>query len=197
MMKSNLVVLILTSIVWGAAGTALPGAGSTPVGEMTRETPVLRPQVAAGAQSAVSTAPAPEAPEWAELFGDASLPVVWQSAQASTERIAAALAVQRMDGVADWAETIHLAAHALMDQVRLPDPERQKRLAAALRQAAMLADEVLDGAQHEEAARAAAAFKRLSSALTLARHGLPKDITAAPAGQPRFAKASAHGDHDH
>jgi hypothetical protein len=195
MMKSNLMVLALAGVVWGAAGTVLAGAGVTPAGEIARETPVPRSQVAAAGPSA--DAPAPDAPEWAELFGDASLPVVWQSAQASTERIAAALAAQRMDGVADWAETIHLAAHALMDQVRLPDAERQKRLSAALRQAAMLADEVLDAAQHEEATRAAAAFKRLSSALTLAQHGLPKDITASPAGEPRFAKASAHGDHDH
>lgn len=138
-----------------------------------------------------------ETPEWAELFGDASLPVVWQSITASTEKITAAVATQKSDGVADWAETIHLAAHALIDQVELPDAGRKKRLDAALEQAAKLADEVLDAAQHEAIDQLAAAFKRLQSALLLTQSRLPRDITAAPPESARFAKAGKHGNHSH
>lgn len=136
-------------------------------------------------------------PEWAALFGDASLPVVWQSATAAADRINAALAAKKMDGVADWAETIHLAAHALSDQVKLPNAEAKKRLDAALSQAAKIADEVLDGAQHNETAKTAAAFKRLQAALTLAKTRLPKEITEAAPQTPRFASARKHDDHDH
>jgi hypothetical protein len=135
--------------------------------------------------------------EWAELFGDASLPVVWQSATASAEKIKAALAVRQADGVADWAETIHLAAHALIDRVTLPDAGRKKRLDAALEQAARLADEVLDGAQPNELDRAAAAFQRLQSALVLAQSRLPQENTAAAPATPRIAQAGKHGDHPH
>ena len=131
-------------------------------------------------------------PEWAELFGDASLPAVWQSTTASIENISTALAAKKMDGVADWAETIHLASHALLDQVKLPDAERQKRLDGALKQAAKLADEVLDGANHHEPDQTAAAFKRLQAAITLAKARLPKEITEAAAAAPRFAKALKH-----
>ncbi|MGH7960001.1 MAG: hypothetical protein ACREH8_23705, partial [Opitutaceae bacterium] len=67
-----------------------------------------------------------DAPEWAGLFGGASLPVVWQSASAANEKIAAAVAAKKLDGVADWAETIHLASHALEDQVKITDAERAK-----------------------------------------------------------------------
>lgn len=136
-------------------------------------------------------------PEWAALFGDAALPVVWQSATAAADKINAALAGEKMDGVTDWAETIHLAAHALSDQVKLPNPEAKKRLDAALSQAAKIADEVLDGAQHSEAAKTAAAFKRLQAALTLAKTRLPKEVTAAAPQTPRFATTGKHGDHDH
>ncbi len=135
--------------------------------------------------------------EWAELFGDASLPVVWQSADAAAKNIGTALAAGKFDGVADWAETIHLAAHALADQVKLPDAEAKKRLDAALTQAAKIADDVLDGAQHAEAAATAAAFKRLQAALALAQTRLPREITAAPPQAPRFAKAKKHDDHAH
>lgn len=139
-------------------------------------------------------------PEWAELFGDASLPVVWQSATASSERITTALGARTTGGVAGWAETIHLAAHALIDRVKLDDTERKKRLDAALGQAAKIADEVLDAAQHNEYERASVAFKRLQSALTVAKTRLPKEIVDAPAETPRFASAPEHGDdhgHDH
>lgn len=136
-------------------------------------------------------------PEWAPLFGDAPLPVVWQSAAASSERIAAALAAGRLDGVADWAETIHLAAHALGDQVRSPDEAARRRLDAALGQAAKIADEVLDAAQHGQRERAAAAFKRLQAALGLARSRLPKEVVDAAPQTPRFATARKHDDHGH
>lgn len=137
-------------------------------------------------------------PEWAELFGDAPLPVVWQSTTASLDRITAALSAKKMAGVADWAETVHLATHALIDQVKLPDAERKKRLDAALEQAAKLADAVLDGANHNEPDQTAAAFKRLQATITLAKARLPKEITDAPAATPRFAKAPKHdADHKH
>jgi hypothetical protein len=137
-------------------------------------------------------------PEWAELFGDAPLPVVWQSTTASIDNISAALSAKKMEGVADWAETIHLATHALLDQVKLPDAERKKRLDGVLEQAAKLADEVLDGANHNEPDQTAAAFKRLQAAIALAKARLPKEITEAPAATPRFAKAPKHdAEHKH
>lgn len=149
--------------------------------------------------------PAPAAPakpdhrqaEWYELFGDAPLPVVWQSAQASLAKITAAVSAKSSDGVADWAETIHLAAHALVDQVQLPDAERKKRLDAALEQAARIADEVLDAAHHHEAEKLAESSRRLHAAMTLGRTRLPREITEAPPQTPRFAKAPKHEDGDH
>jgi hypothetical protein len=150
------------------------------------------------AEKNAATTPAAQqdsAPELAGLFGGASLPVVWQSASAASEKIAAALAGRKLDGVAGWAETIHLAAHALEDQVTLDDPERARRLHAALRQAAKIADDVLDGANHNEFERAADAYRRLNSALMLAKLRLPKEIVDAPPQQVRFADAAEHA-HD-
>jgi len=139
-----------------------------------------------------------EKPEWAELFGGASLPVVWQSITASVEKIRAAVAAGKSDDVANWAETIHLASHALLDQVKLPEAERQKRLDAALAQAATLADAVLEGANHHEVDQTAEAFKRLQSALMLAKIRLPREVTNAAPEPPRFAKAPKHdGDRKH
>lgn len=135
-----------------------------------------------------------ETPEWFELFGDASLPVVWQSTTASADSITKALADKKLDGVPAWAETIHLATHALIDQVKLDDAEKKKRLDAALEQAAKLADEVLDAALHSEPDTTAAAFKRLSSALVLAKTRLPKEITEAAPATPRFAAPPTHDD---
>jgi hypothetical protein len=137
-------------------------------------------------------------PEWFELFGDASLPVVWQSTTASADNITKALADKKLDGVAAWAETIHLASHALIDQVKLDDAEKKKRLVAALEQAAKLGDQVLDAAQHNNPDKTAAEFKRLNSALTLAKTRLPKEITEAAPATPRFAKPPTHdGGHKH
>jgi hypothetical protein len=134
--------------------------------------------------------------EWAALFGDAPLPVVWRSVTASREKIEAALAAQKLEGVDAWAETIHLAAHALADQVKAPEEAAHKRLTAALAQAAKLADEVLDAAQHNNPRRAATSFTRLKSALTVAQGRLPADLVEASASaEPRFATAPKHHPH--
>lgn len=135
------------------------------------------------------------APEWAELFGGASLPVVWQSISAASEKIDAALATKQLDGVADWAETIHLGSHALEDQVKIDDPERAKRLKGAVEQAEKIADDVLDGANHNETDKVADAHRRLKAALALAKSRLPKEIIDAPKQEVRFAKAAGHA-HD-
>ena len=135
------------------------------------------------------------APEWAELFGGASLPVVWQSASAASEKIDAALADKNLHGVADWAETIHLASHALDDQIKVDEAERARRLKAALRQAAKIADDVLDAASHNETDKAAEAQRRLKSALALAKARLPKEILDAPKQDAHFAKSAGHA-HD-
>jgi hypothetical protein len=139
-----------------------------------------------------------EMPEWADVFHGASLPVVWHSARVANERIAAALDAKRLDGVGDWAETIHLAAHALMDQVQLPSPDQKQRLDAALRQAAKIADDVLDGAHHDDHRAAAAAYRRLASTLSLINRRLPKEITEKNVAEEelRVATAKEHG-HEH
>ena len=136
-----------------------------------------------------------KAAEWTELFGGASLPVVWQSVSAASEKIDAALAAKKFTGVAEWAETIHLGSHALEDQVKVSDAERAKRLKAAFEQAAKIADDVLDAANHKELENAVEAQRRLKSALTLAKTRMPKEILDAPKQEVRFAKASGHA-HD-
>ena len=148
------------------------------------------------ASLALSTQAAEEkkakAPEWAELFGGASLPVVWQSVSAASERIDAALAAKKLDGVADWAETIHLASHALDDQIKIADAERAKRLKGAFVQAAKIADDVINAANRNEADKAAEAQRRLKSALALAKSRMPKEILDAPKQEVRFAKSAGH-----
>lgn len=134
-------------------------------------------------------------PEWAEVFGGASLPVVWQSLTAASNRASAALAAKKLDGVADMAETIHLASHALADRVKLGDVEKKKRLDAALTQAAKIADDLLDAAQHDEPDAANEALRRIQAAVALAKGRLPKEIAEAPAETPRFAKAPQHDGH--
>jgi hypothetical protein len=123
------------------------------------------------------------APEWAEAFGEVPLPEVWHGLRAAETIIEAALAQRRLEGLAEPAETIHLAAHALMDQVRLPDANHQIRLAAALNQAAGLADEVLGHAADDQPDHAAASFRRLQSAINLARLRLPSSVTARKGGR--------------
>lgn len=152
------------------------------------------PLAAAPDHAAADGAPA----EWAALFGEAPLPVIWRSITDSRDRLETALAANKLDGVAAWAETIHLAAHALADQITLPDADAHRRLAAALTQAAQVADAVLDAAQHDESRRAATSFTRLKSALTVTQSRLPADlVAAAPTAEPRFATAPAHDDHHH
>ena len=93
----------------------------------------------------VSTEKAKKPPEWAGLFGDASLPLVWQSAAAASDKIAAALAEKKLDGIPDWAETIHLASHALQSQAKADTPERQANLSDAFRLSARIADDITAG----------------------------------------------------
>jgi hypothetical protein len=135
------------------------------------------------------------APEWAELFGGASLPVVWQSVSAASEKIDSAIAAKKLDGVADWAETIHLGSHALEDQIKITDAERAKRLKGAFEQAAKIADDVLDAANHSEMEKAVDAQRRLKAALALAKSRMPKEILDAPKQEVRFAKSAGHA-HD-
>lgn len=142
------------------------------------------------ADSRAAEAPSTERPEWANLFGDVSPAVAWQSAQAAAELIASALAAGRTEGVTDWAETIHLASHALADRMKVTDTERKRRLDGALLQAARLADQVLEAARRSETEKLSEAFRRLRSALALAQGRLPTEITSAPTAPPRFAKPS-------
>jgi hypothetical protein len=152
--------------------------------------------LSASASSDASAHSHDEKPEWSELFGDAPLPVVWQSASAAADNITKALANKKLDEVPASSETIHLASHALIDQVKLDDPEKKKRLSAALEQAAKIADEVLEASQHNEPEKAAVEFKRLKAALSLAKARLPKDVTeSAQTAAPRFAKPPKHEDH--
>lgn len=134
-------------------------------------------------------------PEWAEVFGGASLPVVWQSLTAAVNNASASIAAKKLETVGDMAETIHLGAHALADQVKLEDAEKKKRLDAALTQAAKIADDLLDAAQHNEPDAATAALARIQAAMALAKSRLPKEVTEVTAGTPRFAKAPKHDDH--
>lgn len=126
------------------------------------------------------TGPAAEAPEWDKQFRGVTLPAVWQRAQAALAKIEAGLATKAYADVAVQAETIHLAAHALDDQVKLEDRERQKRLRGALSQAAKIADDVIEAAERKAPDELAEAFRRLSAAMRLAGMRLPKEITAAP-----------------
>ena len=127
-------------------------------------------------------------PEWAELFGNASLPVVWQSATAASEKIAAALADKKLDGIPDWAETIHLAAHALQSQAKVENPDRQADMADACRLAARIADDVTAAAWANDIEKTNTAYQRVKLALGIAQRNLPKEIVNAPPQTVRFAK---------
>jgi hypothetical protein len=127
-------------------------------------------------------------PEWAELFGNASLPVVWQSATAASEKIAAALADKKVDGIPDWAETIHLACHALQSQAKVENADRQADLADACRLAARIADDVTAAAWANDVAKTNTAHQRVKLALAIAQRNLPKDIVDAPPQAVRIAK---------
>ena len=146
----------------------------------------------AGSLALAATPPTPPAPaaapEWAELFGGASQPAIWQSIETAAAKVTAALAGGQTAGIGAWAETVHLGAHALVDQITPEDPERARRLHAVLEHAARLADEVLATAERKEIDLAAAAHRRLQSALALARLRLPPAITNAPPATLREAK---------
>ncbi len=147
----------------------------------------LAPAADQKAQSA-SSEKAKKAPEWADLFGDASLLVIWQSASAASERIAAAFAAKELTGIPDWAETIHLASHALQSQVKLDDAVRQANLVDAFRLLARIADDITVGAWAGDTAKTAEAYARAKIALAIAQRSLPKEITEGPSQAVRFAK---------
>lgn len=134
------------------------------------------------------TEKAKKPPEWAGLFGDASLPFIWQSASAASDRIAAALADKKLDGIPDWAETIHLASHALQSQVKIADADRQADLSDAFRLSARIADDITAGAWAEDVVKTTDAYQRAKLALAIARRSLPKEILNAPTQGARFAK---------
>src|SRR5215212_4012212 len=134
------------------------------------------------------TDPTKKAPEWAGLFGDASLPVIWQSAAAASEKIAAALADKKLDGIPDWAETIHLASHALQSQVKIDDADRQANIADACRLSARIADDVTAAAWADDVTKTDAAYQRVKTALAIAQRNLPKEIVSASPQKLRFAK---------
>jgi hypothetical protein len=135
-----------------------------------------------------TTDKAKKAPEWSGLFGDASLPVVWQSAAAASEKIAAALADKKLDGIPDWAETIHLASHALQSQAKVDDADRQANMADAFRLSARIADDVTAAAWANDVTKANDAYQRVKLALAIAQRNLPKDIVNASPQKVRFAK---------
>lgn len=116
------------------------------------------------------------APEWAEQFGNMPLAGIWRTASEALAKIETAISAQRLDGIAEWAETVHLAAHALEERVTLEDAERAKRLKGALRTAAKIGDDVIDAAGHKNADQAAEAVRRLTSAWKLATSRLPQEI---------------------
>lgn len=128
--------------------------------------------------------------DWPKLFGDASPALIWQSVLAATEKIEAAAAAKSMDGMKDWSKTAFFGLHALQEKVKQPDANRQKRLEAALTQAARIADSLVEAAYHKEADKVPAAMARLKSALQLIALRLPEEITSARAETPRFNKSS-------
>jgi hypothetical protein len=135
-----------------------------------------------------TTEKAKKPPEWASLFGDASLPVIWQSATAASEKIAAALEAKKLEGIPDWAETVHLASHALQSQVKVADADRQADLTDAFRLSARIADDITAGAWAEDVTKTSDAYQRAKLALAIAKRSLPKEIVEAPPQAVRFAK---------
>ena len=117
---------------------------------------------------------AKQPPEWAGLFGDASLPVIWQSAAAASDKIAAALTDKKLDGIPDWAETIHLASHALQSQAKMADADKQANLVDAFRLAARIADDVTAAAWAKDVEKTNTAYQRVKLALAIAQRSLPK-----------------------
>jgi len=138
--------------------------------------------------------------EWREHYGEASLPLLWKSLLAAQDALIDGLG--RSDDLPEftrYAETIHLTAHALLDQVVLPQPSEQQRLNASLAQTAALADTLLEPLHHNDRPAAHATFSRLTSAIGVLKIRLP-ELLQNQAEQldeePSFAPAPAHT-HDH
>lgn len=143
---------------------------------------------AGAADQAAPGEKAKKPPEWAGLFGDASLPVVWQSAAAASEKIAVALEAKKLDGIPDWAETIHLASHALQSQAKADTSERQANLTDAFRLSARIADDITAAAWSDDVTKTNDAYQRAKLALAIGQRSLPKEIVGASAQTPRFAR---------
>jgi len=149
--------------------------------------------------------PAPQTPvehsdEWREHYGEASLPLLWKSLLAAREALLDGLGRgEDLASLTRYTETIHLTAHAFLDQVTLPQTLEQQRLEAALAQTAALADTLLEALHHSDRHAAHAAFSRLASAIGVVKIRLPEDIQTQAerlADAPIFAPAPAH-DHKH
>jgi hypothetical protein len=149
---------------------------------------VIPASAADGAAKDTAKEKAKQPPEWAGLFGDASLPVVWQSAAAASDKIAAAIADKKVDGIPDWAETIHLASHALQAQVKVADADKQANIADAFRLSARIADDVTAAAWAKDVEKTNTAYQRVKLALAIAHRSLPTEIVSAPPQAVRFAK---------
>jgi len=138
--------------------------------------------------------------EWREHYGDASLPLVWKSLLAAQDALLDGLGRgENLPGLTRYAETIHLTAHALLDQVVLPQAIERQRLDAALAQTAALADALLEPLHHGDRHAAHATFSRLSSAIGVLKIRLSEQVQTeaeALADEPIFAPAPTH-DHTH
>jgi len=138
--------------------------------------------------------------EWREHYGDASLPLVWKSLLAAQDALRDGIdRAEALPGLTRYAETIHLTAHALLDQVALPQPAEQQRIEAALAQTAALADALLEPLHHGEQLASRATFSRLSSAIGVVKLRLPESVqhqAEQTPEEPIIAPAPAH-DHAH
>jgi len=138
--------------------------------------------------------------EWREHYNDALLPLVWKSLIAAQDALLDGLGRgEDLPALTRYAETIHLTAHALLDQVLLPQVMERQRLDAALAQTAALADTLLEPLHHSDRHAAHATFSRLASAIGVLKIRLPDEIqhqAAQLSEEPIFATAPAH-DHKH
>jgi len=140
--------------------------------------------------------------EWREHYSNASLPLVWKSLLAAQDALLDGLGkADNLAGLTRYAETIHLTAHALLDQVSLPRPAEQQRIEASLAQTAALADALLEPLHHSELLAAQATLSRLSSAIGVLKIRLPDQVQSQAeqlADEAIFAEAPAHDlDHKH
>jgi|GEM_PF-885764 len=134
--------------------------------------------------------------EWREHYGDASLPLVWKSLLAAQDALLDGLGrAENLPGLTRYAETIHLTAHALLDQVALPSPAEQQRIEASLAQTAALADALLETLHHSDRHAAHATFSRLTSAIGVVKIRLPETIQSQAeqlSAESIFAPTPAH-----